>query len=637
MAEPLSGGLTPKLAKTNDKGNLLKKIFRMGKAPLEVPASTATDLADPVKSKDVINRILTRGTVFNRDRLQRILADALATSYFRRTFYRECEMASSHPLVSGALDLYVDSVCAVSQMSNRICWCTSDDKNVENVVNQFLEEVGIEERIRDWAGSLGMFGDFMVENIGREGIGIAFLDDNIHPADMERIDINGRLEGFIRTGLFVNQSNYTADLEAPWKYSHMRVFGITRKVLNTALGIFGEPGRMFSLDKGQMADRRFRITTRYGTSLLTPCIGIYKRLKLAEDSLMMSRMTRGILWYMYKIKIAGGNMDQAAELVQGYSEYLKRSLGSGLNTDEGERTWKDKFAPVFGQVEDLFVPESDDVSVSVEKLGGEPDIKAIVDIDMLINQLLGSLRVSKSMLGITDDLPGSIGEGAANRISINFAKNAQRLQGGLRSGVKRLAQIHLAFRNLNPDPSRFEINFAEISSAEEEELKNGLSTGVDIVDKAVDMIVKNAGEGQIDKMELLDYFNRKVLKLNDLDLAKMRINVLERAGNKDEAKVLRELMEKNGYRNMREMSDSDLLSYLPECDKDKCKLDESLQTLVDTDDNNLDEEQKNLKAAIKSTHKAKIFRVSESQEVKEESLSWKSIRVNVDASEKEKK
>ena len=601
------------------KDNLIKKIFRLGRAPLEVPARTAQDLTSPSKTKELINRLITKGTVFSRDRLQSILADALATSYFRRTFYRECEMCSSHPLVSGAMDLYTDAVCAVSGVTNRIVWCTSEDKHLENVINQFLEEIYVEERIRDWAGQLGMFGDFFTENIGREGIGVAFVDDSIHPADMERIDINGRLEGFIRTGMFVNQATYTADLEAPWKYTHLRVFGVTRKVLNTALGIFGEPGRMFSLEKNQLADKRFRITTRYGTSLLTPAIPVYKRLKLCEDSLLLSRMTRGILWYMYKIKVTGGNMDQAAELVQSYAEYLKRNLGAGLNVDEGQREWKDKFAPVFGQAEDLFVPESDDVSVTVDKLGGEPDIKAIVDVDMLINQLLGSLRVSKSMLGITDEMPGAFGEGAANRISINFAKNAQRLQGGLRQGIKRLVQIHLAFRNLNPDPTRFEINFADISSAEEEEIKNALDKGVDIVDKAVEMIVKNAGENQVNKLELLDYFNRKILKLNDLDLHALRMNVIEADGGKKNIKKLQA-----------QVNESDLFAYLPECDPAKIKLDENVQALVDTDDSKLDEEQRAVKKTITSTHKTRHFRVNEKLEVKEEAGSWRPTRIVVD-------
>lgn len=545
------------MAEQSPKSSFIKKIFfkqKISKPPIDIPSQAVQDLSDPTKQHDLLKRLLTKGTVFDKGRMSRILSEALATSYYRRTFYRECEQAASHSYVSAALDLYVDSVTAPSKITNKSIWVTSEDKKLENTLNQFLEEIALEERIRDWAGQLAMYGDFFIEPVGREGIGVAFVDDSIHPADMERIDINGRLEGFVRTGLYQNQSIYTADVDAPWRYTHFRIFGVAKKMLNTALGIFGEPGRMFSLEQERFKDKKFRYTTKYGVSLLTPAIPIYKRLKMAEDSLLMARITRGITYYLYKIKVSGGNIDSAAELVQSYSEYLKRQTGLDLTT--GQEQWKDRWAPVFAQVEDLFVPESDDITVSHDQLGGDANIKAIVDIELLVNQLLGSLRVSKAMLGITDELPGAIGEGAAVRISINFAKNAYRLQTGLKQGIKRLCQIHLAYLNQNPDPTRFEINSGDISSAEEEELKNALDKGVDVVDKLAEMLLKFAPD--IDRMELLNYLNQKFLRLDDLDISTM----LGKGGELT-AEAKQEL--KRRFERGRKVVaiESDCLSYLP--------------------------------------------------------------------------
>lgn len=524
------------------------EIKRIQKPPVEVPSQLAADLRTQQGKKDIVKTMLTSGSVFDKNRLSRIMADALSTQYFRRGFYRECEMCSSHTLVSAALDLYIDQVTGVSPITNRAVWITSDDKKLENSLTQFLDELAVEERLRDWASTLGMFGDFFIEAIAREGVGVAYVDDSMHPADFERIDINGRLEGFVRTGLFTNQGQQTADLEAPWKYVHFRTFGASRRTLNTALGIFGETGRTFSLERDRMADRQFRVTTKYGTSLLTPAIPIYKRLKMCEDSLIMARMTRGILWYLYKIKIAGGNPDSMAEIVANYAEYLKRS--TGLNVDENSQEWKDKWSAMYAQIEDLFIPESDDVTVSVEKLGGEADIKAIVDIDMLQNQLLGAMRVSRTMLGITDELPGALGEGASRRISINFAKNAQRLQVGLRNGIKRLCQIHAAYRSLPCDPTRFEVNFAEINSAEEEELKDALDKGVDVAGKIADFLVAHIGENELDRMEMLSYINQKFLKLPDLNFNEL-------------VKKVQDKGKKKQYPQKPIPINSDLLAYLP--------------------------------------------------------------------------
>jgi len=559
------------------------EIRKLSKPPIDVPAEVAKTLMDPQKKKDAVRRLFQMGTTFSKEQLGKVVNETLATSYWRRTFYRECEQASSHAYVSGAMDLYVDTVCAPSAVNNKSVWVVSNDKKIENVANQFLEEICIEERIRDWAGQLAMYGDHFVEGIAREGIGIAFVDDNIHPADMERIDVNGRLEGFLRTGLYSNQTQFTAEMEPPWKYVHMRLFGVTRKALNTALGIFGEPGRMFSLEKERLGDKRFRITTKYGISLLFPSIPIYKRLKLAEDSLLLARITRGMIWYLYKIKIAGGTMDQANEIIQGYAEFLKRSAGMNLSEEQQNQQWKDRWAPIFAQVEDVFVPETEDISLSFDKMGGEVDIKAIVDVELLVNQLLGSLRVSKSMLGITDELPGSFGQGAAARISINFAKNAQRLQAGMKMGIKRLIQIHLAYRGLNADPRRFDVQFAQISSAEEEEIKDALDKGADVCTKVLDMFEHIGVTEFEDKMDILAYLNDKILKLSDFDFAHLK-NKITKKGPPPTPEEPRERVSLESV-----SSAGDCLGYLP-CNK--------------------------------------IYRVDESNTIKEENKIWTPMKVS---------
>jgi hypothetical protein len=509
----------------------IKRWFTLNPPPVEVPPSTIHTLADPGKEMEFIKKTLSSGVFYNKNQLTQMMTELLTVSIWRRNLYRECEMATGHPLIAGACDLYVDFSVGYSPLQGASTWVTSEDPKKENILNTFLQDVGIEERIRDWASQIVMYGDFFVEPIGKEGIGIAFIDDNIHPADMERIDVNGRLEGFVRTGIYGDGLFSSArPVEPPWKYVHFRSFGSSRKFVNTPMGAYGDPQRRFSLEQRMLdVNRKFRITTKYGTSLLVPALQVYKRLKLAEDSLLMARITRGVLWYLFKLKVKGGNtnFDAALSLVNEYAELLKRR--GGLNTTPGQEQFKDKWTGMFAQIEDMFVPETDNLELTVEKLGGEPNIRWIADIDQLENQLLGCLRVSRSMLGITDDLPGGIGENAANRISINFSKNAQRIQNAVRQGIKRLCQIHLAYLKMNTDPTSFDVHLAEISSAEEEELKNAMASGIDTVDKFSDFIIKMVGEQNVDSVEFLEYLNQKFLKLDDLDLETL---IVRGAGNR---------------------------------------------------------------------------------------------------------
>ena len=92
---------------------------RVGKEPLEVPADVVKNLTDPKAKLDFHRRILTTGSTFDASRLAKVLSDALTTSYWRRTFYRECELCSSSPIVSAALNVYVDAVTAISGLRNQ--------------------------------------------------------------------------------------------------------------------------------------------------------------------------------------------------------------------------------------------------------------------------------------------------------------------------------------------------------------------------------------------------------------------------------------------------------------------------------------------------------------------------------------
>jgi len=532
--------------------------------PPEVPAGTVKALADPSRRNDIKRQLIKNASTFTSGDISRLIGDALTVSTFRRGFYLECESALEHPFVAGAIDLYLDAVCGYSKIADASVWITSKDPQIENILNQFLTDIHIEERLRDWAGTTATDGDFFIEAIGKEGMGIMFLDDSIHPADVERVDINGRLEGFVRTA-FIAQTGVTSQLEAPWKFVHFRIFGVQRKMVNSTIGIFGEPGKRYQLEINKGDDQRYRITTRYGVSLIAPAVPVYKRLKLSEDSVLLARISRGILHILWKVKLTGGSFDAAADLLDEYARLLKRT--SAMDITEGDAQWKDKFAPIYAQVEDLYVPETDDMTVTHEEVGGLPDIKGIVDVDMLEDRLLAALRTSRMQLGIGDQAGGlQIGQGSANRMSINFAKNAQRLQNGLRQGISRMCQIHLAFLGKPCGPELFDVHLAEISSAEEEELKDALKSGVDAAEKLTDLIVKVAGENNVERMDLLDYIVTKILKLDDFDIANIVKKSIQMDTSKFEEsakKITERYQAKQKAMQKRHMISTDAFEFLP--------------------------------------------------------------------------
>ena len=203
---------------------------------------------------------------------------------------------------------------------------------------------------------------------------------------------------------------------------------------------------------------------------------------------------------------------------------------------------------------------------AVEEIGGDTaDIKWIADLDELRNQLSCALKVPLAILGgYGKDENGNLNGTSAERNDIRFARQVRKVQGSIINGLTRMAQIHLAYLGMSPDLKLFKIRMAEVSTAEELEMQKGLGEAADTIDKLTDLIVKHTGE-EIDKVELLNYFNQKMLKLEDLDIRKL----MKDASNSSKLKTSIELpkptseapTKANPFRES--IDNSDLVAALP--------------------------------------------------------------------------
>jgi hypothetical protein len=153
--------------------------------------------------------------------------------------------------------------------------------------------------------------------------------------------------------------------------------------------------------------------------------------------------------------------------------------------------------------------------LSYDKIGGEADIRWIVDITDLRDQLAKALRTPLVLLGGGSGDMGGLGDHsqAIEKLDIRFARSARRLQRSLKEGIKRMCQIHLAWQNMDPDPNLFDVNMSETSTAEEDELATALDKNVDVCMKMLDML--KAVDPEADQRKALDYLNMKILKLED--------------------------------------------------------------------------------------------------------------------------
>lgn len=469
------------------------------------------------EDKSLLKKIGLTSVQVQRD----LLADA-QIFYDRYNLYHQVEKALEHPIVGAATELYANYCTVFSPMHNATIWITSESPTYQKELTKLLDRVGIEEKIFDWAFTAGSYGDMFVKVNGIPGQGVISLDDSDHPINISRVDHEGVLIGYYKTP--VGQAGDQQRLMAPWEYVHFRLLGGKKQRPQFGDQSYAEY-RTVHLLTGL---RSKQVTTRYGTSVIMNALAIYRRLRLAEDSLLIARLSRGLIRYVWKLKVDSANMEAVGELIDQYSRVLREARS--MDTTPGSPNFDSKENPMCS-IEDIFIPVWDNVGDLVfDKIGGETDIRWIRDIEDLRQQLAAALRTPLPLLGAwLKEATGPLGSQAIEKVDINFARMARKLQRTVRTGIKRICQIHLAYMNMDPDPNLFDVQMPEMSTAEEESLKDSLKEGMEVVSgmmETVDGIIEGTDK-KLDKIEIFNYLNEKILKLEDFDLKEYLVAVEE--------------------------------------------------------------------------------------------------------------
>ncbi len=474
------------------------------------PETLPSDVTQGKMSSDDLDSLKKIG--LRSSDLMSMVQEESQINYNRYEMYQDITRAADHWMVGSGVELYAEVATNYSQLHDASVWITSESEKYHRILTKFLHDIHIEEKIFDWAYTTALYGDLFVKMNAIPDLGVVSIDDNRHPVNMGRIDYNGKLIGFYENdwGAQSNTSTTKTALIPPWEHVHFRILGAkkTRALAGDplhsefrSLTLLGSSGKQYS--------------SKYGTSVIINGLGPYKRLRMAEDSLLLARLTRGILRYIYKLKVDSGNAEAVAELMDQYTTMLKNARS--IDTTSANASYDSKSNP-FSTMEDIIIPVWGDVGdLSIEHIGGDPNIRWIVDLEELRNQLAAAIRVPLSLLGAyTKEASGALGSDSIEKLDIRFARSARRLQRAMIEGITRMCQIHLSWMNMDPDEELFQVHMAETSTAEEESLRESLDTGVDTIAKFMETLQDIAPN--IDKAAVFDYLNSKILKLEDFTL-----------------------------------------------------------------------------------------------------------------------
>ena len=198
----------------------------------------------------------------------------------------------------------------------------------------------------------------------------------------------------------------------------------------------------------------------YGKAILDPARKLWKQLQLAEDAMLVYRITRAPERKVFYLDV--GNIDDAD--VKQYIESVKNRMKRQPVVDSRTGQVNVKYNPATVE-EDYYLPVRGTDSVTrIDTLPGASNMSDIQDIEYLEKKLFAALQVPKPYLNYTESMPGG---SMLAQADLRFSRLINSVQEAVVMELRRIANVHLLFMGLEDDLDNFSLALTNPSTQQE--------------------------------------------------------------------------------------------------------------------------------------------------------------------------
>ena len=481
-----------------------------------------------------------------------------AISKNRSAIYDMLDVMSEDSTIASVLETYATDVTEYND-SGRIVWCESTDEDIKKFITYLLDSINVDKNIYKWAYSLCKYGDLYLrlyrqsdyedpifnkkeekkslnERLTNEGADgkekldesvkvIAHADDDkyVHyidmvpnPATMFELTRMGKTYGYIKApNVPTTQKTTDISVDNYFRYSFkqkdVEVYQPTEFVHACVEDNTSRTPEEVDLFIGDEEDSnsKYTYTVRRGQSMLQSVFKIWREMMLLENSLLLNRVTRSSILRI--ISLEGGDMppEQAAIILNRYKSMVeqKTSLRDGEKMNEYTNP---------GPIENTIwtMTRGGQGNLSVQSIGGDVDVKGIVDVDYFRQKLFGGLRVPQQFFGFTGDGAGFNGGTSLTIISARYAKEIKRIQNTLVQALTDAINLMLVDKGLTKYINNFEIHMLPPTTQEEIDRRDNLSNLVSITRDILNLT--DEVEDKVAKLKILKSLISNVVDDSDI-------------------------------------------------------------------------------------------------------------------------
>ena len=343
-------------------------------------------------------------------------------------------------LLAAMLNEIVDESIQCDNQSPATLWYQCNDKDFESELNDMLLEVGSEEILPSQVYNVAALGNNFEKIHYASGKGVMGLS-HVHPMDVRRLwlEKNQRCLGYRWSGhkpskeaAFVMPDNRTPiprysmadgrsteDLWYPFDFMHMRRMNRNR-------------------------------LTQHGEPLFSDAEGIYKKLKIAIDQMVVHRAQVQPDRYVVNIDVRDQAPAEAIKTVQRWKQGLRSKLAFGQSGDpSGNNTSKptdfSSFYNAWSLDTILYVAKPRDFQHSIEKIAGTTNVPDVYDIEFLTDMFYSVVGMPRSWFSSKEAGENPSGKALLAK-DIRFLRKVKSIRKPIINGYTELGYMHAALR-----------------------------------------------------------------------------------------------------------------------------------------------------------------------------------------------
>ena len=341
----------------------------------------------------------------------------------RISMFYDVSAMEFYPEISAAMDILAEE--STTEKNGKILNIFSPNDRVKEVLEDlFVNRLQIHTNLFAWSRTLVKYGDNFIYLKLHETEGVQGC------MQMPVIEIERRENDLYQT--LLNRNSVTPDDNSNKTMFYWKTHDITFNSWQIA------HFRLFGLD--------YRLP--YGTSYFEKSRQIWRKLLLAEDSMLRYRLIHSSEKRIFKVFV--GNLDDKD--VPAYMDKIANQFKRTPLIDPSTGQF-DLRMNVMALEDDFFIPSRDaSLPTPIETLPGAVNLGVIDDITFLQNKLLISIEIPKPFLGFDS----AIGDGKNLALmDVRFSRKVNRIQQSLLMELNKIAIIHLHLLGLDDELYNF--------------------------------------------------------------------------------------------------------------------------------------------------------------------------------------